>query len=246
MNEDFSEEDEGDVFINDEDINEEIILDSNDGAPPEDSESEVGDTDEEEEILPLTQPKATFNKHTDSVYCIATHPTKPEIFATGSGDESACTWSLLSENPIQVLSGHTDSVVCCSFNWDGKLFATGGMDGKCFIWDTETGNQLKALEGSEATSMVWHPKGNVIFVGSSDGTGWMWNASNGNLMNVFSGHGKSITDVTFDHEGKQIKWIGSGMGCQKCSSFAYVSSFARGFIICFCESGLVCCDLWWR
>jgi WD40 repeat protein len=44
-------------------------------------------------------------------------------------------------------SGHTDSVSRLEFSVDGKLLATGGMEGVVKIWDVETGNHVADLEG---------------------------------------------------------------------------------------------------
>jgi len=43
--------------------------------------------------------------------------------------------------------GHTDSISRLEFSIDGKLLATGGMEGIVKIWDVETGNHVADLEG---------------------------------------------------------------------------------------------------
>lgn len=82
------------------------------------------------------------------------------------------------------LSGHTDTVGCLGFNSDGTILATGGMDGKVFLWEVSTGKKLASLEGpGEAIEwLTWHPRGNVVVAGSADFTTWMWNAQTAQCM----------------------------------------------------------------
>lgn len=98
---------------------------------------------------------ASFNYHTDSVYCTAFHPTRPGLVISGGGDDKAYLWkynlpqdfNLLSNNNNNIegeygkgiefcieLPGHTDTVTAVGFNFDGTLALTGGYDGIVNIW----------------------------------------------------------------------------------------------------------------
>jgi len=52
--------------------------------------------------------------------------------------------------------------------------------------------------------MEWHSKGNVILVGSEDTTCWMFNADSGKCLQVFGGHGASVTVGKFNSSGNKI------------------------------------------
>lgn len=43
--------------------------------------------------------------------------------------------------------GHTDSITCCGYSFDGRLIATGAMDSTIRLFDGETGEFIRALEG---------------------------------------------------------------------------------------------------
>jgi WD40 repeat protein len=162
--------------------------------------------------VPLNQPPTEdnsikqFQGHTDSVFCVSFNHAKPNILATGGGDDVAIIWNTESNNPVHVLKGHTDSVSRLEFSVDGKLLATGGMEGVVKIWDVETGNHVVDLEGpgDSIECLVWHPKGNVLLAGSVDGSAFMWLAAKGTYMQSFTGHKGPITSAVFGADGKKL------------------------------------------
>lgn len=50
----------------------------------------------------------------------------------------------------------------------------------------------------------WHPKGHLILAGSEDSTVWMWNADKMAYLNMFSGHGNSVTCGDFTPDGTDL------------------------------------------
>lgn len=44
------------------------------------------------------------------------------------------------------LTGHAEEVRAMTFSADGKLFATGSVDGRTILWDTATGKELARLD----------------------------------------------------------------------------------------------------
>jgi len=55
------------------------------------------------------------------------------------------TRRVISARPY--LWGHTDTVSNMSFNHDGSLLATGGLDGRAMIWSATDGSLQRTLEG---------------------------------------------------------------------------------------------------
>ena len=120
-----------------------------DGDNAMDSDPDEGADDAEMEIQLQNDSAAHFDTHTDSIFCIARHPTEPSIIATGGGDDITYIWnstplpeshkSLTPEAgpgrasipAIAKLQGHTDSVNCLTYTLpDGAYLITGGLDGK--------------------------------------------------------------------------------------------------------------------
>ncbi|KMU84764.1 ribosome biogenesis protein Sqt1 [Coccidioides immitis H538.4] len=167
-----------DVFLDAADAAEEII-------PDEDQHMEdASDEDEDLEITLQNDSTAHFDKHTDSIFCIAQHPVHTSIVTTASGDDTAYMFDstptddrpLLptsyettpqprkereSLEPILRLDGHTDSVnAVCFTEPAGEYMLTAGLDGKLRAWrDTSaslTGKSWEFLaEVQEVEEINW-------------------------------------------------------------------------------------------
>ncbi|TYH54824.1 hypothetical protein ES332_D09G197500v1 [Gossypium tomentosum] len=188
------DEEQGEVFFDESDIIDEIDVDEEDLPDAEDDI--VEDSDDSIHI---------FTGHTGELYAVACNPTDPVLVATGGGDDKGFLWKIGHADWASELQGHTDSVSSLAFSHDGQLLASGGFDGLVKVWDT-SGNLKSTLEGPGGGIewIRWHPKGHLILAGSEDCTVWMWNADNGSCLNVFSGHGASVTCGDFTPDGKTI------------------------------------------
>lgn len=179
--------------------------DEEDAANDENEEEEEND-DAEAEAVVLDACVQSWTVHTDSVYCVAFHPTHAGLIASGGGDEVGYLLTVGEPEPNQKLTGHKDSVCCAAFSRDGKYLALASLDATLSVWDPTTGKQLSVLEGAAESieCFVWHERGPVLFAGAGDGTGWLWNVQTQSIMNVFSGHGDRINDAAFTPDGKRI------------------------------------------
>ncbi|KAJ3758331.1 WD40-repeat-containing domain protein [Lentinula raphanica] len=151
-----------------------------------------------------------FPNHQSSVFAVAVHPTQP-LAVSGGEDDLGYIWDITDGEVIVKLTGHTDSVVCVGWSFDGQIVSTGGMDGKIRLWrrvgqeDYRTWEFLTELQGpDEVLFMKWHPKGNVLLAGSNDTTLWLWQLPSGNTMQVFAGHTGPVQCGTFTPDGKRI------------------------------------------
>ena len=99
---------------------------------------------------------AHFDHHTDSIYCIASHPLDPSIVATGAGDDTVYVFSTTTPSPllptsyesnpdparkslepVAKLQGHTDSINAITFTLpNGAFLCTAGLDGRLRAYTT--------------------------------------------------------------------------------------------------------------
>ncbi|KAH0170703.1 WD40 repeat-like protein, partial [Aureobasidium melanogenum] len=129
-----------------------------------------------EEIMLQNDSIAHFDGHKDSIFCIAQHPTHPQLVATGGGDDVAYLWDCSppqapvlpasyesnpqpverhSQEPFVKLEGHSDSVNAIAFSLpDGKFVATAGLDGRLNVYHTPQQPQAEPAKAFASAAEV--------------------------------------------------------------------------------------------
>ncbi|KAL9103174.1 MAG: hypothetical protein Q9163_001740 [Psora crenata] len=190
-------EDDEPALLDASEAAEEIVEDDDDEQDhPMDSDPE----EETEEVMQLQNDSvAHFDRHKDSIYSIAQHPTNVSMIATGGGDDTTFVWSSdlpsrplpasyetspsaerESLQPMAKLSGHTDSINAITFTLpNGDYLLTGGLDGQLRAHVTQS--DFKLLASSQEVPEInfirpcpnpQHP--NTIALGASDGSVWVY------------------------------------------------------------------------
>lgn len=184
MSADRSLNDQGATLPEDEDENALLDVDEAEEVIPEDGDVPMEDDEDgvEEEIQLQNDSVAHFDSHSDSIFCIARHPTIHELIATGGGDDVAYIFnstppekpllpSSYESNPrpkgerrgieaLQKLNGHTDSVNAISFTLpNGDYVLTAGLDGKLRAWKSQespkSSGWLFMAETQEVQEINW-------------------------------------------------------------------------------------------
>jgi WD40 repeat protein/transcriptional regulator with XRE-family HTH domain/DNA-binding transcriptional regulator GbsR (MarR family) len=97
-------------------------------------------------------------------------------------------------------------VVAVAFNPDGKLLATGEVDGKVRLWQVADGKQLLTFEGH--TGWVWavnfSPDCRTLVSGSHDQSIRLWDVVSGNCLQVLHGHTSGVRSVSFNLDGQTL------------------------------------------
>ena len=85
-------------------------------------------------------------------------------------------WDVASGQLVRTLEGHTDRVASVAFSPDGRLLASGSVDGTVWLWDAPTGALLRTLEGHTwvVTSVAFAPDGRLLASGSMDTIVRLW------------------------------------------------------------------------
>lgn len=170
--------------------------------PPAVEEESSSESDSEgAEVL---YPTEEHDFHGQEVYCVAFHPSRPQLTVSGAGDSKA--FVTVGEEPVE-LACHSDSIIYVGFSACGNYLALGSMDAKLSIWTvdswTEPYTVFDGPEG-EVTWVEWHPRGTVIAAGSGDGSNWVWDIRTKSLLAVLYGHEATSTCGHFSPNGRYL------------------------------------------
>ncbi|XP_066261570.1 angio-associated migratory cell protein [Euwallacea similis] len=180
----------------------------------EDEDSEVFDDFAEgqnqigTEIIDIS--KFTFARHTKSVFCSALNRTGTWA-ATGSEDDTAYVWDVLSGEVLFECIGHKDSVTEVCFNHNDQFIATGDMAGLIQVWSCKEKKLLWCFEGDDMEWLMWHPMANVLFCGCHSGDIYIWQIPSGNCKVLPSPSNVQTTCAKVVPNGKQLL-VGYGDG----------------------------------
>ncbi len=126
--------------------------------------------------------------------------------------------SIIADEPIATLTGHTDIVYSVEFSPNGSLLATKGRDKTIRIWNPHSGNLIRTIKDT-------NPHGEITFnrdgslLASAEGTEKvvnLWNSETGKLQKTLGGHLGNVYYVAFspnsdvlasaDSDGNIILW----------------------------------------
>jgi len=105
--------------------------------------------------------------------------------------------------------GHSFGVNCGVFAPDGNWLASGGSDNSIVLWQTESGRQLRALNGHTGfiRSLAISTDGQSLASGSNDQTIKIWNVAEGRDLFTLNGHEGAVEGLAFSRDGH---WLASG------------------------------------
>lgn len=107
---------------------------------------------------------------------------------------------------------HRGHVHVAALSPDEKLLATGGLDGITRIWNTATGEFVRALAGHEyyVYGISWSPDGKYLATtGTYDYTAKIWSTDKWQPLRAFKGHEGHTHQVAWAPDGKTIA-VGGG------------------------------------
>jgi len=161
------------------------------------------------------EPLQTLTGHDGAVRSVA-FSADGKTLASGSFDKTAKVWDVATGQKLATLRGHGDAHVgganpmpginSVTFAADGKILATGGLDGTVKLWDVAAKKELRTLTGhsNRVLSISMAPDGKTLASGSEDRSLRIWEIATGNLKSTLLGHVGAIEAVAFDADGTTL------------------------------------------
>ncbi len=101
---------------------------------------------------------------------------------------------------------HSDSILSLEFSPDGRTLASGGADKLCRLWNVETGELLKTLEGHthHVLGIAWQDNGQLLATAGADNTVKIWKVDVGEQKLTIADFKKEVAAVRFVGQTSQL------------------------------------------
>ncbi len=158
-----------------------------------------------EEVRRGEQAWLDFGERGGSIWAARFAPQGNRVLTIGGND--ARLWDLSTRDLLGRFSPH-GAVAAADISPDGKLLVTGSWDQSAKIWDMESGQALRKLDGVHQgyiNSVEFSPDGDRILTGSDDGSARLWDTATGVASEVvFRGHASRIRQARFSEDGERV------------------------------------------
>ncbi|CAO1615241.1 unnamed protein product [Sympodiomycopsis kandeliae] len=151
----------------------------------------------------------TWTGHTKGVSAVRSFPGSGHLLLSGSMDTKIKLWDVYKEgNCLRTFMGHSKAVRDVQFSNDGRRFLSAGYDRQMKLWDTETGQCLKAFSNGKVPYCIkFHPdedKQNIFLAGMSDKKIIQYDINTGEITQEYNQHLGAVNTLTFVDENRRF------------------------------------------
>ena len=124
-----------------------------------------------------------------------------KTLASGNEDKTVGLWDAKTGKLLTTLSGHAGEVSNVTFSPDGKTLASIGDD-TVRLWDTRTGEPIRALSESKYFDIAFSPDGETLVTEHLGGTVRLWDTGTGKRLHTFTKEKHFVDGIVFRPDGQ--------------------------------------------
>ncbi|EJT97940.1 pre-mRNA splicing factor [Dacryopinax primogenitus] len=155
----------------------------------------------------------TWTGHTGAVSVVRLLPKTGHLLLSGSMDTRIkarlLLWDVYHEgNCLRTFMGHHKAIKDLTFSNDGRRFLSASHDRLIKLWDTETGQCLKAFSNGKTPHVVkFHPdedKQHIFLAGMHDKKIVQWDINTSEIVQEYDQHLGAVNTITFVDENRRF------------------------------------------
>jgi len=147
--------------------------------------------------------------HSDEVESAA-FSNNSGFVVTGSTDNTARVWDIVSGEQLMILSGHSSPINQIAISADDSRILTAAGD-EVRLWNIGGDSyQTIITTQAETQSMALSPDGRVAATGDVEGNASLWELSSGKLLTTLLQTNSAIRSIPFSPDGKLVAIPGGG------------------------------------
>ncbi len=122
---------------------------------------------------------------------------------SGSIDQTARIWDLISGKEDKILRGHTKQIWSVAFHPNGRQVFTSSWDATARQWDIKTGEEMRRFSHRlDLNALAVSRDGGTLLTGSDDHNVYLWNIATGDEIRSIPGHTGFVYAVAFAPDGR--------------------------------------------
>ncbi len=133
---------------------------------------------------------------------------------TGRSTSSVAVWDLVKRKELFQMDRSSSYNLAPAFSTDGQLVVLATARGQLALYDANTGNKVRDLDGSSASypNVLFSPDGRFVIATSytsSSSTGYrsyiyVWETATGKRRTMFTGHRGMVSSAAFSADGRTL------------------------------------------
>ncbi|HTU90459.1 MAG TPA: M56 family metallopeptidase [Gemmataceae bacterium] len=170
--------------------------------------------------LPSASPVRLLRGHTGPVVSLVISGDGRRLLSGSGwpqGDKTARLWDLKTGKELRVYRAETppvgkgpreqpNEIQAVALSPDGKQAVSAGVGGVVFLWDVESGKEVRRFQGHVGAiyALDFAPDGRHMLSGGRDKTVRLWEVQSGREIRKFEGHTDWVRCVRFARDGKRF------------------------------------------
>lgn len=130
---------------------------------------------------------------------------------TSSFDRTLIIWDLLGRGAeVRRFDAHESRVYDTVLSADGRTGVSGDVDGRVYVWDTQTGDISLDLSSGHGTvyNLALSGERGLLAGATEDGTVLLWDVETGDVLQAFTAHEAPVRAVAFNADGSLLAAAG--------------------------------------